>query len=201
MDQKPTYKVSATIVNSYLYYKQFPSDQSKQSFEDTLNKVFKSNKWTERGNRFEQEVFEGKHGKLSQLVSKLPKQQWGNKTLEFPEFKIFLSGKLDVFDPTKKRIYDIKRTDVFKEATYNNSVQHLFYLYLFPDVTNFYYLVAEGPDDTITDIHIVDKPRPEALEDTVKKVITDFIDFLKENNYWETFTQKHSIRKNRKNAE
>lgn len=191
---KPTYRVSPTLINSYRYYKNNKSEKTFQELKDTITHVFKTNKYIKRGMKFEDEVFAGQHGKLSELVEGLPSQTWGSTTLDFGDFNIKISGKLDAIDESKKRIYDVKRVDVFSENKYDNSVQHLYYLYLFPEMEHFYYLVASGKSDTVDGFHVIDKPRTNDLEKQVYDSITEFINFLKDNDLWELYTSTNEYK-------
>lgn len=190
--KKPIYNLSASIINTYLFYLKFPTEDSFQSVINRVNKVFIPNKYFDRGNIYEQEVFEGKHGKVSQVVQPLAKQVWGNTYIEFPEYIVFLSGKVDAIDIVNNRIFDLKRTNKLYEDSYKESVQHYFYFYLFPKIKDFYYLIAEGKEK-IEEHHIVhiERPSQEELEEKVKSYIDDFFLFLKQSNLWEAFTINH----------
>lgn len=191
---KPTYKVSPTLINSYRYYRENKSEKAFQELKDTIMHVFKTNKYIKRGIKFEDEVFAGQHGKLSELVKDLPSQKWGSVTLDFGDFNIRISGKLDAIDEAKKRIYDVKRVDKFSEDKYDNSVQHLYYLYLFPEIEHFYYLVASGKGDVVDGFHVIEKSRPDDLQKQVFDSITEFINFLKDNNLWELYTSTNEYK-------
>lgn len=187
MPANEIYKISASLLNSWIYYKNNESEKTFEDFLKTLKGEFKTNRWIQRGNRFESDVTEGKHGKLSQLVAELPKQQWCSKTVEVDGIKIKISGKLDAIDRDKKRIYDIKRTNDFFDTKYDDSTQHLLYLYLNPDIDDFYYLVASGQTNENIEFNVIHKKRPENLEILVFSIIKDFFKFLKENGLWATY--------------
>jgi hypothetical protein len=186
-----TYKISASLLNSWIYYKENPSKDTFDSFVDGLKGIFTDNKWTIRGKIFESEVAEGKHGKLSKLIAGLSQQKWSNKTITVDGLNIKISGKLDAVDYNKKRIYDIKRVDKFSEDKYDTSVQHNIYFYLNPDIVEFYYLVASGIDDASIELNIIQKLRPSdnILEAYIYGTIHDFFEFLKEKDLFNTYLE------------
>lgn len=186
MSRKPTYKLSASLINSYLYYLEQPNDYTYISMVKTVIGAFETNKWLERGQAFEEEVFEGKHGRISDIVKDLKREVWGNRIIETKDFNLRLSAKLDAIDYDNKRIFDIKRVDTYRKENYsiNRTAQHTFYFFMFPEVEEFYYLVAEGPGDVITNQHVVKIKRPsqEVLDERMRTYISSFLNFLKENN-------------------
>ena len=195
---KPTYKISASLLNSYIYYKSNPSKKNFDGFVKRLNGVFETNYFLERGIKFEEEVFAGLHGELSDLVKDLPKQVWVNKTIELKDYNIKISGQIDVLDEERKRIYDIKRISKFTEDKYDTSAQHLIYFYLRPDVQNFYYLAAvdsnESEDGYINKVAYYKRPEDRQIEQKLFGLIKEFYDFLKENNLWQTYTENQKAK-------
>ena len=192
---KPTYKISPSLLNSYIYYLNNPEKKNYDSLVNRLNNIFETNIYLERGLKFEDEVFEGKHGKLSELVKDLQQQVWANKTIERDEYNIKISGRLDVYDPDKKRIYDIKRVSRFTPNKYDDSTQHLLYFYTMPEAKEFYYLVAVGPDEKIVnEVALYKRPDDAVLEETVIHVINNFYQFLKQKNLWEVYTENQKTK-------
>jgi len=202
--KKPTYKLSPSLVNSYLYYKQNPTQKNLQSVINYLEGKFESNKYFERGLAYEDEVFEGKHGKMSTLVKDLPRDTWKNLLIEMEDFNIYLSGKRDAVDDSRKIIYDIKRVNKAGPDSYNDdiTVQHLYYFMLDEDKEMFYYLLAVSPTMTnnpqdIT-FKVIPKTRPnkEELKKLVDNSINEFIEFLKEKNLWQLYTSTQKTKWN-----
>lgn len=187
-----TYKITASLINSYLYYKNGnKTEEDYNSFLNTLKNIYTENKWTKRGTLFEKEVYKNKHGKLSQLIVPLDKQVWCEKVITFSGMQIRIAGKLDALDKKNKIIYDIKRVDKFNEKKYSDeaTVQHLFYFFLNPDITDFYYLVVSGKYNNIDGQYIVHKKRldePE-LQKSVFNIIGEFYNFLKDNDLFELY--------------
>jgi len=192
---KPTYKISASLLNSYFYYLNNPSEKNFEGLVNRLNNVFETNFFLERGIQFEKDVLDGKVEKLSELVKDLPNGVWANKIIERPEYNIKISGQMDVMDPDKKRIYDIKRVSKFTKDKYDTSTQHLIYFYLNPDMEDFYYLVAEGKDNNIRQ-HVAHykKPKDKDIENTVLHIIDNFYNFLHANNLWSLYTEKQQAK-------
>lgn len=195
MQSKATYKLSASIISNIDYYKKFPTGENLDSIIDSLKDIFKPNEFFERGLKYEEEVFEGKHGKVSELVKDLPKQKWESKIVDCGDFNIRIAGKVDVIDTERKRIYDIKRTTNFNAGNYINSIQHIYYFYLFPEIEDFYYLVAYGKDKVEGhDIVHIKRPTTEELNKKVKESIIEFVRFLKDENLWEIYKENKIYR-------
>lgn len=194
---KPIYKITPSLINSYKYYKENPSKKSFDSFKQSLSNNFKGNKWTKRGTIYESEVFAGKHGKVSELVKDDVKQKLFSGMMDFGEFIVRLSGKSDAMNKAKKRIIDIKRVDVFSKTKYDYSFQHILYFFLNPDIEEFYYVLTYGEGDTIEGTKVIPKKRPneEELKKMVVTEIEDFFKFLKENDLWDTYTEKQKYNK------
>lgn len=188
------YKISASLLNSWIYYEANQSEKTYNDFLKSLKGEFKTNRWIKRGNKFESEVSEGKHGKLSELVKDLPKQVWCNKTIELDGLSIKISGKLDVIDESKKRIYDVKRVNEFSEDKYDYSAQHILYFYLNPGIEDFYYLVASGVTNENIEFNVIHKKRPENVENLVFSIIRKFFNFLKANNLWTVYTEFQKVK-------
>lgn len=192
---KPTYKISASLLNSYFYYLDNPTEANMVGLINRLNNVFETNFFLQRGIKFEKDVFDGKIEKLSSLVKDLPKSVWASKIIERPDYNIKISGQMDVIDPDKKRIYDIKRVSRFTPNKYDNSTQHLIYFYLNPEMEDFYYLVAEGKDGFIKQqVAHYKKPSNEEVEKTVMHIIDNFYNFLKQNNLWSAYTENQQAK-------
>jgi len=196
MTDKPTYKISASLLNTYFYYLNNPSKKTFESLVKRLENVFETNFFLQRGIKFEEEVFEGKHGTLSELVKDLPKQVWASKTIEREDYNIRIAGIMDVIDENKKRIYDIKRVSNFSDDKYDTSTQHLIYFYLRPEMEDFYYLAGVGRSKLEKqEVAHYKRPKDKDIEKTVLEIIDDFYNFLKENNLWSIYTENQQTKK------
>lgn len=184
--------MSVSPINKWKYFLETRKDGTIEELRDYINGVFVTNPYFERGLKYEEEVYAGKHGKVSELVKDMEKQQWHSRIIEFEDFNIRLAGQSDAIDRENLRLIDIKRVDWFKKTKYDYSFQHTLYLYLNPDIKDFYYVVVAGKNNKITGEHIIHKKRPsdEELEKEVMDTITGFIAFLKENDLWELYKEK-----------
>lgn len=199
---KPTYKISASLLNSYIYYLNNPTDKNYNSLVNHVRGIFETNKYLERGLKFEDEVFEGKHGKLSQLLKDLPKQVWANRKIIREDYDILISGKLDALDKDKGRIYDVKRVTSHTHNKYDDSMQHILYFYIMPEINEFYYLVASGNDKLIkNDVVLYKRPDEKTLEETVMHMIDNFYAFLRQKNLWKDYTEFQKAKNWRKTSE
>lgn len=193
--KKPTYKLSASLIGSYLYHMATHRDYSREGLLNSLKGIYVENKWTKRGNKFEREVSGGQHPYISDLLDPLEKQVWGKKYfLETKDFKLQISGKADAYDKKNKIIYDTKRVDRYFEGKYSedNTIQHLFYFLLFPEAKKFVYLVAYGKGDKVDGYTEVVEHRPKTekeLLDKILKVVVDFISYLNYKGLWSTYTE------------
>lgn len=197
----PIYKVSATLVNSWLYFNKYPTEKNLESFKNLVNGIFEDNIYLERGRRYETEVKEGKHGKVSELIAGKIWQPWGTSVyVTFPKekFSIRISGKADIVSIDNKIIYDLKRVSKWHPNKYDdgNTCQHYFYFKLFPQAENFYYVAAIGETETVEDIKIIQKLRPN--EETLNRIITDYIKgvltFIREIDMWDNFTKNQQYK-------
>jgi hypothetical protein len=189
-------KISASLLNSWIYYKNNPTDKAYESFLTTLKGEFKGNYWTRRGNKFEEEVFQGEHGKLSQLVESLPKQVWSNRNITVDGINIKISGKVDAIDYDKKSIYDIKRMNEYYKGKLDDSMQHPIYFFLNKDITNFYYLIVVGKGSEDTKLHIEHYKRPEEkeLKKIILNTIREFFEFLKSRDIFNVYLENQKTK-------
>lgn len=193
MSNKKRYKLNASLINKYLYYKNNPYDNVLEQLKDSLNNIWVDNEYTILGKKFEQEVYNGKHGKLSSLIIPLEKQVWGNRTLNVGNVSIRFAGRLDALDRDKNVIYDIKRVGEFNERKYTDeqTVQHLIYFYLFPEVTDFYYLVTDR--DLKTHVVHINNTIYANVEQKLTEVVIDFLNFLNEKGLLELYKTNFTI--------
>lgn len=101
-----------------------------------------------------------------------------------------LFGKSDVIK--ENWIYDIKFSKSYDVGKYNDSIQHLVYMYA-SGIENFAYLVSNGRDVWREDYHWNNQS-----EQTLKVQIANLVEFLKsEPDFWNLFVN-HWNWKNRK---
>lgn len=186
---KQTYKMSASLINSWKYYLEHPTKNSLESVKQSVNNVFKTNKWIVRGKKFETSVYNGEYEILKPLLENAEQEAWCSDTIDMGDFFIRFSGRTDLINKDKKLIIDIKRVDQFSVDKYDYSFQHTIYFYLNPDITDFVYLVVSGKDGEEEKINVIHKKRPdkEALDKLVMDHVNGFIAFLKEKDLWEAY--------------
>lgn len=172
------------------------TEKSLESLKNNIIGKFVTTEAIEQGFKYEEEVFAGKHGKISKLVKDLEKQKWGSKIIDCGDFYIRLSGKVDVIDTERKIIYDIKHTSNYNPKHYLDSIQHYYYFYLFPEIEDFYYLVAQAKNKEDVKVLHVKRPPEQELQEKVKESITTIIEGLKEFDLLETF-KKYKLYKGR----
>lgn len=194
-DTRPTYKISSSLINAYLYHMGTHQEYSYNGLVESIKGIYHENKWSKRGHKFEREVSSGQHPQISDLLDPLKKQVWADqKFLETKSFRLMISGKADAYDEENGIIYDTKRIDRYFDGKYSeqNTIQHLLYFYLFPEAKKFVYLIAYGEGDTVEGYTTltIERPKEEELKKEIVETIVDFISYLKYKGLWKTY-QKH----------
>lgn len=197
-ENKPIFKMSVSLINKYLYYKNNPYDSNLESLKRALSGEWDSNAWTERGESFEDRVFAGEEGKFSKLIEGLKFQQWKKKYLDMGNFKIVFNAKMDAVDDDRKIVYDIKRTDMLKEESYADSstCQHLIYQWILDEQYDFYYVIAFGPGGKINgDAAIYKEPISlEEAEEKVRALAKEFLVFLNNKGLLDLYQEKFILK-------
>lgn len=193
--KKPIYKISSSLINSWLYYESV-KDKEEDAFQkvvDRLRNEYKGNYFTDMGEEFEAQVYAGVQGILSDVVKDLPHQIWGVKWIELGDFRIRVAGCVDAIDAENNIIYDIKRVAKFDENKYEDSVQHLFYFWLFPEVEEVIYLLGVGPfnsnNSSGLEYKVIKYKRPDNIEELVLNYILLYYEFLVKNNLMEVYKE------------
>lgn len=189
------YKITASLLSSYLYYLTDGKKATFRSLTDAVRGIYTPNMFTKMGHDFEDDIFEGKNPKLSPYIAGMPTQIQKYRDIKVGEDLFMISGKLDVYDTENRRILDFKRIIKKDYNKYDDSAQHLLYFYLVPEAEEFVYICAYGPIEEIKDYYIIRKNRPteEELESSIRKIIVDFITFLKENELLETYIMFQAV--------
>jgi len=160
-----------------------------QSFEDTVvrvcnahhNKRFKTNPVKQGSELFQKVVSECIGGTFQEKLS---------KKMEIDRQKVFLFGYCDVTFPTLT--IDLKTTLNYKgESKYLNRHQHLIYSYI-RQVPEFKYLVVQWANEdaiTIQAVHDIYYHAPDQaeLERIIRLKISNFFDYLSQNNLWQAY--------------
>lgn len=160
------YLITASLINSYQYYIndkwKSPAD-SRADFLKTLSREkFEPNEAMQKGIDFEKDI-ELATNKLNQIdilhedyderqhivnqIAKIVKggiwQATCKKDISIKDKDFILYGRCDVIKANT--IYDIKYTGKYELGKFQNSIQHLIYLYCL-DLPKFSYLVSNGKE-------------------------------------------------------
>ena len=182
---KPTYSLSATLINAVKYHKRKNSEESGLALIQKLTKSYEDNKFTVKGYTFEDEVFAGTHSELNPYLENTDKQVWLNKILDFGSFNIRLSGRCDAISKDRKHIYDIKRTQYHYKNKYSreNTIQHDLYMFLNDKAEDFTYLIATNGQFDGSLIYVTETyKRDKDLNNIILTEIIDFLEYLQETN-------------------
>lgn len=206
--QRQLYKITSSLLDKWLWYLNC-SDAYKESamtqLKNALLNIWPDNVYTDKGQTFEQEAVDGKHGKISQLVKDLPTQVFGGRVLDTAELSFHVTGKFDFLDTKRKRIIDLKRVKKLyrdKWTTDRQTLQHLLYFYMtLPEYETFYYVIAHGEGDKYN-IEVVQRDRPETeelLEQLVKQNVLAFIEFLRRHDLLQDYLNNYKSKVKREN--
>ena len=190
------YKVSPTLLNSYLNMKNKKYPNSTESFMDTLKRVpLKMNYALERGNDFEKRVMKYKSEPFHAIIKDCDTQVYVEKFINLPDesFDIKMLGFADFVSKDRKIVYDTKRVNYWNDEKYDASVQHDFYMWAIPESETFYYLVGEGKKWISTGYYQVEYPKlkDEETEKLFRDLISEFLTFLKENNLLDIYKEHY----------
>ena len=165
-------------------------DARQKAFEDflkTLNRITSEpNEYMQAGIDFEEECYKG-NTCVSPIIENGAFQISGSKDVRVNGLNILMYGRLDVLKGGI--IYDIKRIWKYSLPKYSKSYQHQFYLELFPKAYKFEYLAFDG-----TKLHReVYFPSDNTQE--IECVISQFLEWLKENDLYKIYLEKWRCKK------
>ena len=202
----PCYKITASLLNAWQYVldsvemvkeaeydkicledkKELKYEQELKKFIDTLKRVpFAPTEAMVRGQEYEASVYRGEDSTFSPIVENGAFQVSIRKNVVIDGVQIQLHGILDVLKAN--HIYDIKRTGWYKYPKFKTSHQHSMYFELVPEAMDFTYLICDNDD-----MHYTEYIERCNSED-IKKVISEFLEWLKMNNLYEIYTQNWAI--------
>lgn len=187
------YLITASLINSFAYYQNDewrPPEVSRADFLKTLSRErFTPNEAMQKGIDFEAKI-EGycslvksgcEHAEqltddkivsdIGNIVSGGLWQESCKKDMSFNGFDIILYGRCDVIKADT--IYDIKYTGKYETGKFQDSIQHLIYLYCL-DLPKFSYLVSNGKDWWKEDYS-----NGSNVEDNIRSKVSDFFEYLK----------------------
>lgn len=206
--KREMYKISATMINSYLNMLNKTYSDSEESFLRVLRREpMETNYFINRGNAFEKAVVTYKTEPFYNTLIDCDKNVYIEKEVDFPdeEFDIVLLGYIDFISKDRKIIYDTKRVQSWTDDKYEQSVQHDFYLWAVPESEEFRYMVGSGKkwisDEYFEVLHTKDSN--ENLELKFRELTNSLLNYLKENNLMDDYKKNHRFipkdqRKNKK---
>ena len=206
--KRETYKVSASLINSYLNMKSKKYQDSTEQFLNILKRIPLPDSYAlKRGNAFEIAVTKYRNEPFYETVKNCDKQVPIKKDIPMADedFDLKLVGFIDFASKDRKFIYDTKRVNSWNDEKYDYSVQHDFYLWAVPESERFFYLVGSGPkwvSDEYYEVEYAKSPNKE-LEQRCLDIIKEFLDYLKKNDLLEIYKTHYnnSYKKKEKGAE
>lgn len=190
---KPSYKVTATLLNSWNYIYEVDDDKYKEAYESflkTLQRIKEPpNFFMLRGLEFEKDCYNGVVADISKVIRNGAFQVYLEKDIKVEDINVRLVGVLDVLK--EGVIYDIKRVNQYDLQKYYGSYQHHLYFELVEDAYKFVYLVAAGTSDEHLTFYQEEYASHEKMD--VVKAISQFYRFLRDNNLWEIYTKNWEI--------
>lgn len=191
---KPIYSLSASLINALKWYESKPSDDSYNALVQKLTQSYVGNQYTDRGNRFEDEVMAKEHSFFNPYLTDTYAQKWYSKIIDFGDFAIRLSGKVDLIKKDETHIYDIKRVGYHYKGKYDRdkTIQHDLYMFLCDKAQAFTYLIAaDGQYNKGLEYITETYERTPDLEAVIKQEVQYFLEFLYKHNlipvYMENF--------------
>lgn len=173
-NQKPKYYLTASLLNAWL--------GGYDSFYDMLyRRETEPNQKMLDGIEFEERAIKGEIEELRPYVDGALYQAFVCKECE----GYMLLGFCDLIN--RDTIYDLKFVSHYDIGKYNNSVQHLIYLYC-TDMEKFEYIVGCGKKEL--ELYFEKQPRD---DERLKATIRQFISWLKWNNLIEVYQQNYSV--------
>ena len=177
------YLITPSLINSFQYYIKdewkSPED-SRADFLRTLSRErFQPNEAMQKGIDFENKIEAWCNGsdnndlivnEIGDIVKGGLWQESCKKDLTIGGNNFILYGRCDVVKGDT--IYDIKYTKRYDVGKFQDSIQHLIYLYCL-DLPNFSYLVSDGKD-----FWREDYSNNNEVENVIKSKISDFLDYL-----------------------
>lgn len=189
--------VTATLLNSWLYYLKSREEYEEQAKEDFLNCLNKRKtepaEAMQRGIDFENAVHtcdvlstvcedDDTVNQITDYVKGGLWQETVTKHIDIDGLNVLIYGKADVIKIDT--IYDIKRVSKYEIGKYSKSVQHLFYLYC-SGLPTFKYLVSNGKS-----VFIETYTNNAYTESMVKTAIRDFFEWLKATGRFDLYLEK-----------
>jgi hypothetical protein len=190
---KPSFKVTATLLNSWNYIYQVEDDKTKEAYDSFLKTLARikepPNFFMLRGLEFEKDCYNGLIPDISKVIRDGAYQVYVEKQMFVDPYNVKLVGVLDVLK--EGVIYDIKRVNQYDLQKYYTSYQHHIYFELVEDADKFVYLVAAGTNNDYVSFYQEEYTRAEKID--LVKAISQFYQFLRDNGLWETYKKNWEI--------
>ncbi len=189
--------VTATLLNSWLYYLKSREEYEEQAREDFLNCLNKiktePTEAMQRGIDFENAVHtcdvlntvcedDDTVNEITGYIKDGLWQETVSKHIDIDGLDVLVYGKADVIK--MDTVYDIKRVSKYKIGKYSKSVQHLFYLYC-SGLPTFKYLVSNGKS-----VFIETYTSNAYTESMTKAAIREFFEWLKATDRFDLYLEK-----------
>ena len=191
---KPSYKVTATLLNSWGYIWQVEDDKYPDAFNSflkTLQRIKEPpNFFMQRGLDFEKDCYNGVVPDISKVIRDGAFQVYVEKPIVVDQLNVTLVGVLDALK--EGVIYDIKRVNQYDLQKYLSSYQHHIYFELVGDADKFVYLVAAGTNNDYLTFYQEEYTHQDKID--VTKAISQFYQFLRDNNLWEIYEKNWEIK-------
>ena len=169
------YYLTASLLNGWL--------NGYDSFYDMLyRRETEPNEKMQAGIDFEERAIKGEIEELKPYIDGALYQPFVCKECE----GYMLLGFCDLIN--RDTIYDLKFVTHYDIGKYNDSVQHLIYLYC-TDMEKFEYIIGCGKD-----IYFEKQPRD---DERLKATVKQFISWLDRNNLTEVYQQNYSVERYR----
>lgn len=189
--------VTATLINSWLFYLKSRDEweeKAKTDFLNCLNKVkTEPTEAMQRGIDFEdlvrlcdeKQLYSRKDDTVNEIVDYISGGLWQEtvaKTIDVNGLKVLVYGKADVIK--EDTVYDIKRVSNYEIGKYLKSFQHKCYLFC-TGLPVFKYLVSDGKNV------FIEPYTPKAnIEEDIKLTVIDFLNWLKKTNLFDVYLEK-----------
>lgn len=153
---KNKYKVTPSLFSAYYWYRKLESS-SKEDFLKVLKREpIEQTPLMLKGIDFENEIEKQTHSKIKSgnevvdIIADIVRGGEWQKPITADICGWSLVGRMDVFCPDQKKVYDIKYAKAYDLGKYKYSIQHLVYLYCCKqsgyNIQNFDYLVYSESD-------------------------------------------------------
>jgi len=184
---KHSFKVTATLLNSWNYIYEVDDDKTKEAFDSfvkTLQRIKEPpNFFMQRGLDFEKDCYNGLVPDISKVIRDGAFQVYVEKQIKVDDLDVKLVGVLDCLK--EGVIYDIKRVNQYDLQKYYQSYQHQMYFEMVEDADKFVYLVAAGTNNEYVSFYQEEYTRADKID--IAQVISNFFKFLRDNKLWETY--------------